>query len=194
MPFVGEIRIFAGNFAPLGWAFCDGQLLPISENDVLFQLIGTTYGGDGQSVFALPDLRGRVPLHMGSDSSSGLTYQIGEKGGEETVTLASDNLPPHMHFISGPVFLPALGENHANAINPQNRSFAITPSEKIYSTVKSTTKRLAPLQVAHTGMSPAGDSLIMTVQPTGGTAPTDNMQSYLVVNFIISLFGVFPTP
>ncbi|MFX1709005.1 tail fiber protein [Chitinophaga sp. CC14] len=194
MPFIGEIRIFAGNFAPAGWAICDGQLLPISENDTLFQLIGTTYGGDGQSVFAVPDLRGRVPLHMGTDPGSGITYQIGENGGTEEVTLNSNNLPPHIHYISGPVFLPALGENPADATNPQNRSFAITNSEKVYSTVKSDTGRLAPLQVPHMGLAPDGDSLVMAVQPVGGNQSTDNMQPYLVVNFIISLYGVFPTP
>jgi microcystin-dependent protein len=193
MPFVGEIRIFAGNFEPLGWAFCQGQLLAISENDTLYQLIGTTYGGDGISNFALPDLRGRVPLHKGT-YSGGISYGIGEKGGEETVTLNANNLPSHTHFISGPVFLPALGENPANTTTPQDHSFAITHSEKVYSTVKSPTRRLAPLEAEHTGMSPAGDSLIMTVQPTGGNIGKDNMQPYLTVNFIISLFGVFPSP
>src|SRR6187431_1468137 len=96
-PYVGEIRMFAGNFAPAGWAFCDGQLVPISENDTLFNLIGTTYGGDGQETFALPDLRGRVPLHQGSLASN--TYQIGERSGVEEVTLTAQQLPTHTHAL-----------------------------------------------------------------------------------------------
>src|SRR5213594_2082162 len=96
-PYVGEIRMFAGNFAPAGWMFCEGQLLPISENETLFTLIGTTYGGDGQSTFALPDLRGRVPLHMGQSPSTGTTYTIGENGGTESVTLTTNQLALHTH-------------------------------------------------------------------------------------------------
>src|SRR5437588_6820805 len=95
-PYVGEIRIFAGNFAPAGWMFCEGQLLPISENETLFQLIGTTYGGDGQSTLALPDLRGRVPIHQGS-STTGTTYQIAQNGGVESVTLTTQQIPVHNH-------------------------------------------------------------------------------------------------
>src|SRR5438309_4954850 len=94
-PYVGEIRMFAGNFAPAGWMFCEGQLLPISEYETLFQLIGTTYGGDGQSTFALPDLRGRVPIHQGSNGTS--TYNLAENGGVETVTLTTNQIPGHTH-------------------------------------------------------------------------------------------------
>src|SRR4051794_30703113 len=97
-PYVGEIRIIAGNFAPAGWMFCDGSLLPISENDTLFQLIGTTYGGDGQVTFALPDLRGRVPIHMGS-AATGTTYNLGEMAGVEEVTLTTQQLPAHTHAL-----------------------------------------------------------------------------------------------
>src|SRR5438309_7700397 len=96
-PYVGEIRMFAGNFAPAGWMFCEGQLLPISENETLFNLIGTTYGGDGQSTFGLPDLRGRVPIHMGTQA--GTTYQIAEKTGVEEVTLTTQQLPVHTHAV-----------------------------------------------------------------------------------------------
>src|SRR5690242_21043268 len=99
-PYVGEIRMFAGNFAPAGWAFCEGQLLPISENQTLFQLIGTTYGGDGQSTFALPDLRGRVPIHQGTDSANGTSFAIGETGGVETVTLTTAQIPVHTHALA----------------------------------------------------------------------------------------------
>src|SRR6185312_4161857 len=98
-PYVGEIRIFAGNFAPAGWMFCDGQLLPISEYETLFQLIGTTYGGDGESTFALPDVRGRVPLHQGTLSGSGSNYQLAEMSGVETVTLTTQQIPQHNHLL-----------------------------------------------------------------------------------------------
>src|SRR5512138_3168989 len=96
-PYVGEVKMFAGNFAPAGWMFCEGQLLPISEYETLFILIGTTYGGDGQSTFALPDLRGRLPLHNGTDSG-GMTYVIGEAGGVESVTLTTNQIPAHNHI------------------------------------------------------------------------------------------------
>src|SRR5438552_10310906 len=96
-PFVGEIRIFAGNFAPAGWMICDGQLLPISENDTLFNLIGTTYGGDGQETFALPDLQGRFPLHQGQGPGISQNYIIGEEAGVETVTLTNQQIPAHNH-------------------------------------------------------------------------------------------------
>src|SRR6476660_355411 len=96
-PYVGEIRMFAGNFAPAGWMFCDGQLLPISENETLFQLIGTTYGGDGESTFALPDLRGRIPIHWGT--GGGATYQLAETGGVEEVTLTVSQIPVHTHAL-----------------------------------------------------------------------------------------------
>src|SRR3954468_21133588 len=97
-PYIGEIRMFGGNFAPAGWAFCSGQLIPISENDTLFNLIGTTYGGDGQSTFALPDLRGRVPIHMGTGPGLS-THIIGEAAGVESVTLLTQNMPPHTHAM-----------------------------------------------------------------------------------------------
>src|SRR6476661_6056725 len=96
-PFIGEIRMFAGNFAPAGWAFCDGAILQISGHDALFNLIGTTYGGDGQQTFALPDLQGRIPVHAGA-GSDGITYQLGEKGGTETVTLTTSQIPAHTHI------------------------------------------------------------------------------------------------
>src|SRR5467141_3155807 len=97
-PYVGEIRMFAGNFAPAGWMFCEGQLLPISENETLFNLIGTTYGGDGQETFALPDLQGRIPLHVGTNQSTGTTFVIGEKSGTENVTLTLTQIPSHNHL------------------------------------------------------------------------------------------------
>src|SRR3954467_12808872 len=109
-PYIGEIRLFAGNFAPAGWAFCAGQPLPISENDVLFQLIGTTYGGDGQETFNLPDLQSRVPIHMGT-GPSGTSYQIGEMAGVESVTLTVQQMPAHPHLLMG-------SSDVANSPNP----------------------------------------------------------------------------
>src|SRR5258707_12884352 len=100
-PYVGEIRMFGGNFAPAGWAFCNGQLIPISENDTLFTLIGTTYGGDGQETFGLPDLQGRIPLHAGLGPGLSQTYQLGEQGGTESVTLSVNQLPSHTHTLIG---------------------------------------------------------------------------------------------
>lgn len=186
MPFIGEIRIFAGNFAPVGWEFCQGQLLRISENESLYQLIGTIYGGDGNETFALPDLQGRAPLHPGTDSF-GTTYNHGETGGAETVTLTNANLPSHQHLIAGSVSIPALGENPGKATVPENNYHAITNGLKVYSTTADT-NRLAPLLA-----DSIAPGTMMQVQAAGGSQPHDNMQPYLVVNFIISLFGEFPS-
>lgn len=164
-PYVGEIRMFAGNFAPAGWMFCEGQLLPISENETLFQLIGTTYGGDGQSTFALPDMRGRLPIHQGNG------FILAETGGVEEVTLTVSQVPSHTH----PVL--ATGDLSTTA-SPSNGYFSSTNTgQKIYST--------SPPTVA---MAPN------LVSPTGGSQPHSNFQPYLCIDFIISLFGIFPSP
>jgi len=169
-PYVGEIRIFAGNFAPAGWMFCDGQLLPISENETLFNLIGTTYGGDGQSTFALPDLRGRLPLHFGTLSGGGQTFQLAESAGVESVTLTTNQIPIHTHAM-------LCSSAAGNSTNPLNGIAAFTDLSQ-YST-----------QAANTQMgNPATSSDI-----TGGSQPHDNFMPYLCVNFIISLFGIFPS-
>ena len=166
-PYVGEIRMFAGNFAPAGWMFCQGQLLPISENETLFQLIGTTYGGDGQSTFALPDLRGRVPIHNGQ--GPGLSsYQLGESGGVEQVTLTVQQIPVHAHQLVGSLDIPSQS-NAGNAVTGQ-------AAAKIYR-VGSPSISLDPSAIAG----------------TGGSQPHENFQPYLCVDFIISLFGIFPT-
>ncbi len=162
-PYIGEIRIFAGNFAPNGWAFCEGQLLPISENETLFQLIGTTYGGDGQSTFALPDLRGRLPLHQGSG------FILAETGGAETVTLTTNQIPAHSH----PLLASQDQGNEGKAIN---KVIGRSGRAAFF-------REDAPTQVA----SPAA------VTAVGGSQPHDNFQPYLCVNFIISLFGIFPS-
>jgi microcystin-dependent protein len=172
-PYVGEIRMFGGNFAPSGWALCQGQTIPISENDVLFQLIGTTYGGDGEETFNLPNLQGRVPLHMGS-ASSGSTYVIGQTGGVETVNLTTNQIPQHNHSLlataTGQSVVPSGSTNMAAATSAQAGILPYAP-----------------------GPSDGTALNVQSVAPTGGSQPHDNMQPYLAVNFIISLFGVFPT-
>lgn len=163
-PYVGEIRMFAGNFAPAGWMFCEGQLLPISENETLFQLIGTTYGGDGQSTFALPDLRGRVPLHQGN------SFVLAETGGVESVTLTTQQIPIHSH-----AFLASTAV--ANSSSPTNQVIAQSTQRAVYFEANTTTN-LAP----------------SAISPVGGSQPHTNFQPYLCVDFIISLFGIFPSP
>jgi len=165
-PFVGEIRIFAGNFAPAGWMFCDGQLLPISENETLFQLIGTTYGGDGESTFGLPDLRGRLPIHQGDNQGS--TFALGEEGGVEEVTLTTQQIPAHSHALLG-------STGNGSQANPQNNVLASSTLVKPYA------QETADASMATTAIG-----------AVGGSQPHTNFQPYLCVNFIISLFGIFP--
>ena len=162
-PYVGEIRMFAGNFAPAGWMFCEGQLLPISENETLFQLLGTTYGGDGQSTFALPDLRGRIPLHQGNG------FILAETGGAEEITLTVSQIAAHSH--------PMLASSAtASQTTPANTILA-TPS------VPDMYRASAP----NTAFAP------QSIGSTGGSQPHTNFQPYLCVDFIISLFGIFPS-
>lgn len=162
-PYVGELRMFGGNFAPAGWAFCDGALLPISENETLFNLIGTTYGGDGQSTFALPDLRGRLPMHMGG------SYILAETGGVENVTLTVNQIPVHNHA-------PLAVAGNGNQSTPQNGVWAGAASSIYTSNAPST---------------PVNATL---GQSTGGSQPHDNLMPFLAVSFIISLYGIFPSP
>lgn len=162
-PFIGEIRMFGGNFAPAGWAFCDGSLIPISENDALFTLIGTTYGGDGQSTFALPDLRSRVPIHQGPG------FALGQSGGAETVTLTTNQIPSHTHT-------PQANSAAGTASSPSNAVWA--------------NSSLGQFDNAN----PADSSMAASAMgPTGGSQPHDNMVPFLAVNFILSLFGIFPS-
>jgi microcystin-dependent protein len=164
-PYVGEIRMFAGTFAPAGWMFCEGQLLPISENETLFNLIGTTYGGDGQATFALPDLRGRIPIHQGNG------FNLAETGGAETVTLTVQQIPNHTHNLSG-------STANASSTNPGGNVGARVTVAAVFA--YGTDSPLQPL-------SP------LAVVPTGGSQPHENFQPYLCINFIISLFGIFPS-
>src|SRR5215212_4900401 len=163
-PYVGEIRMFAGNFAPAGWMFCEGQLLPISENEILFQLIGTTYGGDGQSTFALPDLRGRLPIHQGNG------FILAEVGGAEEITLTVPQTPAHSHPMRA-------SNDQANAVTPAGNVGAVPLNALSY--------YATPPFVA---LSP------LAVAPVGGSQPHTNFQPYLCIDFIISLFGIFPSP
>jgi microcystin-dependent protein len=171
-PFVGEVRMFGGSFAPAGWAMCQGQLMPISQNDTLFNLIGTTYGGDGQETFALPDLQGRVPVHAGQGPGISQTYQIGEKGGVESVTLTTNTIPIHNHaFLASTDF--------GQQAQPQGAYPAQTTTGTMYTDV---------------GNGPPFVNLNNnSLAPIGGSQPHDNMIPFLVVTFIISLFGIFPT-
>jgi microcystin-dependent protein len=164
-PYIGEIRMFGGNFAPAGWAFCDGSLIPISENDTLFNLIGTTYGGDGQSTFALPNLQSRVPVHQGAG------FVIGQAAGTESETLTVSQIPSHNHNLMG-------SSSTASSTDPAGNVGA----------------RLTVAAVFPYGTdNPPQPVSPQAVAPTGGSQPHNNMQPYLCVNFIISLFGIFPS-
>jgi microcystin-dependent protein len=162
-PFIGEIRMFAGNFAPVGWSFCNGAIIPIDQNDALFNLIGTTYGGDGQTTFALPDLQSRVPVHVGPG------FALGQTGGAETVTLTTSQIPAHSHA-------PLCNSGPGNQQDPTNGIWASPSSGTIYSSAAPAT----PMNAGAVGSS-------------GGSQPHDNMIPFLVINFIISLFGIFPS-
>jgi microcystin-dependent protein len=164
-PYVGEIRMFAGNFAPAGWMFCEGQLLPISENETLFQLIGTTYGGDGEETFALPDLRGRLPIHQGNG------FILAETGGTEEVTLTVNQIPVHTHPLLASL-------NPGVSSNASGNDLSSSPSILLYIE----------------GEDPDTNLNSSVVSSVGGSQPHTNFQPYLCVDFIISLFGIFPSP
>jgi microcystin-dependent protein len=163
-PYIGEIRMFGGSFAPAGWMFCAGQTLPIAEYETLFQLIGTTYGGDGQENFQLPDLQGRLPMHQGT------THGLAEKAGTETVTLTTQQIPNHTH--------PLVASTAAGSQNsPANNVLAGSPTIDMYRET-----------------SPGVPLVPSAVGPAGGSQPHNNLQPYLTISFIISLFGLFPSP
>jgi microcystin-dependent protein len=169
-PFVAEIRIFAGNFAPTGWATCDGQLMPISQNTALFSLLGTTYGGDGKSTFAIPNLQGSAPLQAGQGPGLSLR-DLGETSGEQNVTLLDSEMPAHSHG--------AVGSTGSNSSSPTGNAWASGQKlggGNVY----------APSSGSNVQMSPAATSI------TGGSQPHNNMPPYLCLTFIIALQGVFP--
>ncbi len=168
-PFVGEIRMFAGNFAPRGWAFCDGQLLAVSQNDALFSLLGTIYGGDGRTTFGLPDLRGRLPIHAGS--GPGLSpRRLGSKAGSENVTLTTSEIPSHSHpwaVSSGNAVNASPGGNgYATALNADQ--YRDTPS----------------------GLQPMQNGMVGSI---GGSRSHTNLMPYLCIHFIIALVGIYPS-
>jgi len=167
-PYVGEIRLFGGTFAPVGWAFCDGATLAIAEFETLFALIGTTYGGDGQSTFNLPDLRGRLPIHQGT--GGGTPFAIGAPGGVESVTLGLPQLPTHNHAFVGTT-------NQAGTTNAPTNIVGQNPGSSVYVE-----------DVAVVGLAP------QSLLADGGSQPHDNFQPYLCVSFIVSLFGIYPSP
>lgn len=169
-PFVGEIRMFAGNFAPRGWAFCDGQLLAVSQNDALFSLLGTIYGGDGRTTFGLPDLRGRLPIHAGS--GPGLSpRRLGAKGGAENVTLTVNQLPSHGHNLGA-------NASAGNSTNPSGYFAQDAAGSNLYLNGAST-------QPA--ALNPA------TIGNVGGSRSHTNLMPFLCLNFIIALFGIYPS-
>lgn len=166
-PFIGEIRMFAGNFAPRGWAFCDGQLLAVSEHDALFSLFGTIYGGDGRTTFGLPELRGRIPIHAGS--GPGLSPRtLGAKSGTENETIVSNTMPSHTH-----AWRTTTGA--AQNASPIGAMLA-KPAANVYETIDPTDSMAADM-----------------VQPTGGSQSHDNVMPYLCVNFIVALQGIYPS-
>jgi len=167
-PYIGEIRMFAGNFNPNGWAFCDGQLMPISENDALFTLIGTTYGGDGQETFALPNLQSRIPIHAGT-GAGGVTRTLAEMGGTESVTLTVQQIPAHSHPM-------VASTDPGSGISPADSVLAAQSNVSVFRPGAAN----QPLDAS-------------AIAPDGGSQPHDNMHPFLCINFIISLFGVFPS-
>ena len=167
-PFVAEIRIFPFNFAPKGWAWCDGQLMPLSQNTALFSLLGTTYGGNGKSNFALPDLQGRAPMHPGQGPGLSL-HDLGETGGSDTVTLLESEIPAHSHQLRA-------NANLANNRNPSGNVLARPVGGLVYQSTGG-----SPVSMAFESLAPAG-----------GDAPHNNMQPYLTFYFCIALQGVFP--
>ncbi len=161
-PFLGEVKMISWNFAPKGWAFCNGQFLPINQNQALFSILGTTYGGNGQTTFALPDLRGHTSIHTGNG------HTLGERGGESAHTLSIQELPTHNHLAQG---------SNASGIllSPADNTWAVTTQNPYASTNP------------NSAMDPA------TIGNVGGSQAHNNMQPYLVINFIIALQGIFPS-
>lgn len=171
-PFLGEIRMFGGTFAPRNWAFCNGQLLAISEYDALYSLIGTTYGGDGRTNFALPDMRGRIPVSMGQFPGSQHNYPLGQRAGSEEVTLTIDNMPAHTHSVMG-------NDSSGDAQGPTQAVFGPTTGSDPDLFVYGEPSELKGLNQS-------------VLEKAGGSAPVSNMQPYLCINFIMALLGTYP--
>lgn len=177
-PFIGSVCIFGGNFAPRAWAFCDGQLLAISSNTALFSILGTTYGGDGRTTFALPDLRGRVPV--GPRNGPGLSdYRLGERGGQEDVVLNTTQIPSHTHSAAGTVQVNFNPGTPANSGSPSGKSFAFG-TVNVYNS-----------EATNAGM--AANNVKVDTGNTGGGQDHENRQPFLAINYIIALFGIYPS-
>lgn len=176
--YVGEIRMFAGSFAPRNWAFCDGATLPISDNETLYQIIGTTYGGDGQNTFKLPDFRGRTPIHHGT-MPDGSNYALGQMAGSEAVTITTQQLPSHNHTLYTSTDKTNTNGTSIGAISLVNADGSVTKS--------GFTKMVDAVNPATTSLHPS------SVEPAGGSQPVSVRSPYVGINYIISLYGVFPS-
>lgn len=174
--YIGEIRMFGGNFAPLGWAFCGGQLLDISQYQALYTLIGTTYGGDGVNKFGLPDLKGRVPIHQGL--SGGTNYVLGQTGGAEIVALNTNNIPTHTHAVTKSTGY-VQASRSGNSTSPEGKFMAIDPTTKRFGNIK--------------GNETTNTMYTSALNVTGGNLPHNNMMPSVALNFIIALEGIFPS-
>lgn len=177
-PLIGEIQLFAGNFAPEGWQFCDGQLVPIAQYEALFAIIGTTYGGDGAQTFALPNLKQRVPVGMGQNPQ-GNNYVLGQSAGSDSVTLTVPNIPPHTHTIAAKLKVSSAAANNPS---PEKNYFGNTGADPEYA---STTD---------TAMNSDGIGIVLGYNTGSSSQPIDNRQSFVSVNFIIAMEGYFPSP
>jgi len=171
-PFIGEIKLFAGNFAPYGWAFCDGQIMQIAQNTALFSILGTTYGGDGRTTFALPNLKGRIPLHFGQGPEL-TNHALGEAFGSETITLGANQMPAHSHSAT------VKAANAGTTNQPQNNLFGKIARSNIYNTPDAALANMAEGSVA--------------LVNSGGSQPHTNMQPYLTLSYIIAIYGIYPT-
>ncbi|REE80356.1 microcystin-dependent protein [Lutibacter oceani] len=183
-PLLGSVIMFAGNFAPRGWAFCDGQLLAISQNTALFSILGTTYGGDGRTTFALPDLRGRAPI--GSRTGPGLSpINLGQKSGTETNTLNTTQLPSHTHIAQGTT---KVSNADGTTNNPDGKVLAVGKA-----VADRTTSYNANIYGDTANANMASNNVTVTVGSTGGNLPINNRPPFLAVNYIIALQGIFPS-
>lgn len=177
-PLIGEIQLFAGNFAPVGWQFCNGQLVSIAEYEALFATIGTTYGGDGTQTFALPNLKQRVPVGIGQSPGKS-NHILGQSAGSDTEILTVNNMPPHTHTIAAKLKVSSAAANNPS---PENNYFGSTGSDSEYAAT------------ADTAMNTEGIGIVLANDTVGSSQPIDNRQSFVSINFIIAMEGIFPTP
>ncbi len=183
-PFLAEIIMFGGNFAPRGWALCDGQILPINQNQALFSLLGTSYGGDGRTTFGLPDLRGRAPIHPGRAIGTSQDFALGQRSGNEDTTLTLANLPAHSHTVStgnSSLVIPCGNDNEDESTPSSDHSMGPSPDGNLYTSTPTGT------------MAGFSESIAPQTFPTGTSLPYTNMQPSLTITFIIAIQGLFPS-